>query len=85
MVITGMGCVTSLGHTPAQFYNNLLTGTSGISLIENFDTSGSCKGREVAGWPVSLIIYYCYCLGQQAHIDAWCMFACSGAGSAMNG
>ena len=37
VVVTGMGVVTSLGHDPDVFYNNLLEGASGISEIETFD------------------------------------------------
>lgn len=37
VVVTGMGVVTSLGHEPDMFYNNLLEGVSGISEIESFD------------------------------------------------
>lgn len=40
VVITGMGVVSSLGHDPTEFYDNLLAGKSGISLIEGFD---ACK------------------------------------------
>ena len=43
VVITGMGVVSSLGHNPTEFYDNLLAGKSGISLIENFDTSTLIK------------------------------------------
>lgn len=39
VVVTGLGVVSSLGHEPDEFYNNLLAGTSGISLIEGFDAS----------------------------------------------
>jgi len=39
VVITGQGVVSSVGHDPEEFYNNLLAGKSGISLIESFDTS----------------------------------------------
>lgn len=34
--ITGMGVETSIGHTPYEFYNNLLEGVSGISEIKVF-------------------------------------------------
>ncbi len=34
VVITGMGVVSSLGHDHDEFYNNLLAGKSGISMIE---------------------------------------------------
>lgn len=37
VVVTGLGVVTSLGHDPDVFYNNLLDGVSGISEIETFD------------------------------------------------
>nr|QKY14950.1 3-oxoacyl-[acyl-carrier-protein] synthase i isoform b (FABH) [Polytomella parva] len=38
VVVTGMGVVSSLGHEVNEFYNNLLAGKSGVSLIESFDT-----------------------------------------------
>jgi len=38
VVITGMGCVTSLGNTPDELWNNLLAGKSGVSMIDRFDT-----------------------------------------------
>ena len=34
VVVTGMGVVSSLGHEHEEFYNNLLAGKSGITLIE---------------------------------------------------
>ncbi|KAJ1439960.1 Thiolase-like [Sesbania bispinosa] len=37
VVVTGLGVVTSLGHDPDVFYNNLLDGVSGISEIDTFD------------------------------------------------
>ncbi|KAL3131583.1 Protein TRANSPORT INHIBITOR RESPONSE 1 [Trebouxia sp. C0009 RCD-2024] len=40
VVVTGLGCVTSLGHDPKEFYDNLLEGKSGITQIEKFDTAG---------------------------------------------
>lgn len=39
VVVTGMGCITALGHEPEEFYNNLLQGKSGISNIERWDAS----------------------------------------------
>ena len=38
VVVTGQGVVSSLGHDPDTFYNNLLAGKSGVSLIEGWDT-----------------------------------------------
>ncbi|MDF2670068.1 MAG: beta-ketoacyl-acyl-carrier-protein synthase [Paenibacillus sp.] len=39
VVITGMGVVTSLGHDLETFWNNLMAGKSGVSLVEAFDVS----------------------------------------------
>lgn len=40
VVVTGMGCVTSLGLNFEDFWKNLLSGKSGISPLSNFDTTG---------------------------------------------
>ncbi|MCL7032435.1 hypothetical protein MKW94_001263, partial [Papaver nudicaule] len=57
VVVTGMGCVTPLGHEPDEYYNNLLEGVSGISDIESFDCSnfptriaGEIKSFSTDGW-----------------------------------
>lgn len=39
VVITGMGVMTSLGSDLETFWNNLMNGKSGVSLIEAFDVS----------------------------------------------
>jgi len=39
VVVTGMGVVTALGSDLPTFWNNLLEGKSGVSLIEAFDTT----------------------------------------------
>lgn len=39
VVITGMGCVSSLGNSPDALWANLLAGKSGVSNIEKMDTS----------------------------------------------
>jgi len=39
VVITGLGVVTALGHDLDTFWNNLMSGRSGVSLIESFDVS----------------------------------------------
>ncbi|WP_168122284.1 beta-ketoacyl-ACP synthase II [Paenibacillus sp. HB172176] len=39
VVITGMGVMTSLGSELEQFWNNLLKGKSGVSVVEAFDFS----------------------------------------------
>ncbi|GBG09562.1 beta-ketoacyl-[acyl-carrier-protein] synthase II [Paenibacillus sp. MY03] len=39
VVVTGMGVMTSLGSDIEQFWNNLLEGKSGVSVVEAFDFS----------------------------------------------
>ncbi|MBB6675484.1 beta-ketoacyl-ACP synthase II [Cohnella nanjingensis] len=52
VVVTGMGVVTSLGTDLDTFWNNLLEGKSGVSLIEAFDTSDypTKIAAEVKNW-----------------------------------
>lgn len=40
VAITGIGLVTPLGHTIDQFWDNVISGKSGISTISRFDPSG---------------------------------------------
>lgn len=39
VVVTGLGMVTSLGHTVEDTWNGIVAGKSGVGLIDNFDTS----------------------------------------------
>ena len=39
VVVTGMGCVSSLGNDPQTLWENLLAGKSGVSNIEKMDRS----------------------------------------------
>ena len=39
IVITGMGLCSVFGNDPDTFYDKLLAGVSGISMIDRFDTS----------------------------------------------
>lgn len=80
VVVTGMGVVSSLGHEPDEFYNNLLAGKSGISLIENFDASDfstkiageikelDCEGYMLKKWVkrVDAVIKYLQVAGKKA-------------------
>lgn len=44
VVITGLGCISPVGNTVADAWNNLLAGSSGIDLITKFDAANfSCK------------------------------------------
>ncbi|WP_312147736.1 beta-ketoacyl synthase N-terminal-like domain-containing protein, partial [Paenibacillus odorifer] len=39
VVVTGMGVVTSLGKDLETFWDNLMSGKSGVSQVETFDVS----------------------------------------------
>lgn len=47
VVVTGMGVCSTLGYEIDEFYQNLLDGKNGISLIENFDTTN--HSAKIAG------------------------------------
>ena len=51
-VITGIGCVTPIGHGAEEFWRNLTQGVSGIGPITQFDPAGlDCRiAAEVKGW-----------------------------------
>lgn len=39
VVVTGMGAITPLGNSVAEFWDNILAGRSGVGLITKFDTT----------------------------------------------
>lgn len=55
VVITGMGMVTSVGHTVAQSWAAVLNGQSGVSPIDHFDASsfGTQFSASVKGFDIS--------------------------------
>ena len=55
VVVTGIGCVTPLGHNPEELWKNLLAGKSGVSRIELFDASSfpTQIAAEVKNWSVA--------------------------------
>ena len=55
VVVTGMGCVSSLGNFPDELWRNLLLGKSGVAPIERFDASAftSQIAGEVRNFPPS--------------------------------
>lgn len=58
VVVTGIGVVSSIGIGKDEFWNNLISGKSGISEVELFDTSDYPvhKGGEVKNFDVSKFI-----------------------------
>src|SRR6266852_1672393 len=51
-VVTGLGCITPIGHTVSDFWSNLTTGVSGVRRITLFDPSDQdCQiAAEVKDW-----------------------------------
>jgi len=51
-VVTGLGCVTPIGHSVAEFWSNLTSGVSGVKRITLFDPSDQdCQiAAEVKDW-----------------------------------
>jgi 3-oxoacyl-[acyl-carrier-protein] synthase II len=48
VVITGLGCVTSLGRDKETFWTNACAGRSGVSTVTRFDTAGF--DARIASW-----------------------------------
>ena len=55
VVVTGLGCVSPVGNTVSESWDNLLAGNSGIDLITQFDASTfACKfAGEVKGFNIA--------------------------------
>ena len=51
-VVTGLGCVTPIGHSAGEFWSNLTAGISGVKRITLFDASDQdCQiAAEVKDW-----------------------------------
>ncbi len=51
-VITGLGCITPIGHSVSEFWSNLTAGVSGVKRITLFDPSDQdCQiAAEVKDW-----------------------------------
>ncbi|XP_024366462.1 3-oxoacyl-[acyl-carrier-protein] synthase II, chloroplastic isoform X3 [Physcomitrium patens] len=84
VVVTGMGLVSCHGHDPDTFYENLLTGKSGITEIERFDCrdfptrfAGEIKSFSTEGWVagkfarrMDRFMLYLLTAGKKAVMDA---------------
>ena len=51
-VVTGLGCITPIGHSVGEFWSNLTSGVSGVKRITLFDPSDQeCQiAAEVKEW-----------------------------------
>ncbi|WP_027856068.1 beta-ketoacyl-ACP synthase II [Marinobacterium jannaschii] len=84
VVVTGMGMVTPVGNSVEETWSNILSGTSGIAPIDQFDTtqfatrfSASVKGFDVSPYmspkearKIDLFIQYGMAAATQAIEDA---------------
>ncbi len=58
VVVTGLGVVTSIGHSVEPFWSGLLAGKIGVNRVTLFDpTNFSCQiGAEVRNWDVNQLM-----------------------------
>jgi 3-oxoacyl-[acyl-carrier-protein] synthase II len=58
VVVTGLGTVTSIGHTVPEFWSSLIAGKIGIDRVSLFDPSAfACQiGAEVRNWDVNQLM-----------------------------
>jgi 3-oxoacyl-[acyl-carrier-protein] synthase II len=58
VVVTGLGVVTSIGHTVASFWSSLVAGRIGVDRVTLFDpTNFACQiGAEVRNWDVNQLM-----------------------------
>ena len=94
VVITGLGCITALGHTVQDTWKNILAGQSGAALIDHFDASEmpvrfACSVRDFAAEPyiskkdqkkMDTFIQYGIVAGVQAIEDAGLTITAANAG-----
>ena len=84
VVVTGLGAITSLGHTVPEFWAAILSGKSGVDRVTLFDASEhACQiGAEVRGWDAAQHMdpkearrndrytHFGFCAARQAVADA---------------
>ncbi len=81
VVVTGLGCVTPLGNSVAEFWDGLKNGKCGISLIDKFDTS-EVKAK-VAGQVKNFNADDVIGKKEQKRLDAYCQYAMVAADECM--
>lgn len=82
VVITGLGCVTALAESPDELFAALCEGRSGVSNIENFDTSAFTVhfGGEVKNFDVTRYVDQ----REGRRMDRFSQFAVAAAIQAVN-
>lgn len=77
VVITGMGVVSPLGNTIKSFWNRLIRGESGISLIDTFDVSR--HKSKIAGLVRDFDADGLFGRKEARRMDRFCQFALAAA------
>lgn len=77
VVITGMGVVSPLGNTVESFWNRLIRGESGISLIDTFDVSR--HKSQIAGLVRDFDADELFGRKDARRMDRFCQFAMAAA------
>lgn len=81
VVVTGLGAITDIGHTPEALWSALLAGTSGVDRIAGFDqgTDWPCRiGGEVRGLDLDSVIDP----REQKRMDRYCLYGVHAASQA---
>lgn len=81
VVVTGMGVCSTLGFEIEEFYQNLLNGKNGISLIENFDTKDHTA--KIAGEIKNFDPLAYFERNEAKRMDRFCQFAMLAADKAV--
>lgn len=82
VVITGMGVVSPLGNTVETFWDRLIHGESGISLIDTFDVSR--HKSKIAGLVRDFDADTLFGRKEARRMDRFCQFALAAAEQALN-
>lgn len=80
VVITGMGVVSPLGNTVESFWNRLIRGESGISMIDTFDVSR--HKSKIAGLVRDFDADGLFGRKEARRMDRFCQFAMAAADQA---
>lgn len=81
VVVTGLGVISPLGNDVEQFWNRLIRGESGVSLIDTFDTSR--HKTKIAGVVREFDGEALFGRKEARRLDRFCQFALAAAEQAL--
>ncbi len=80
VVVTGLGVVSPLGSSVEEVWSNLLSGVSGISLLEGYGEEYRCRiGGQVRGLDLEKYLS----LKEQRRMDPFCWYAVAASDQVM--